>query len=253
MKRLIVVCILFAGMLMVTSVFAQDSEQGDLWAVTVEKVLPADLASYEEWSKGYVDVAKNAELPVWFAFSENGEYVYASNIGKTIDGREKEDAAWKAAFEANPKLAEMWEKYSYTVHTKRQEIWRHEPSISYNPETESGVVNTYTRIFKFWIKPEKISEATELMKGYVSAWKNAALSPGFNVYSSVSGEDQNVWQIRVAYEDAQHWAESDKVNNEKLGDSTDELWSKWTKVINKMETYESWNRNDLSSPVDDSE
>ena len=238
-------------MLFINQALGQDAEQGDLWHVTYESVHPAHLMSYEQWNKEFMEAIKDKEMPNWGAFTEKGEYLYAANIGKTMDGKGKNDAAWESAYEANSKLPALWEKYAHTISTRREEVWRHQPALSYSPEGQPEDEDTYTRVYKFWIKPDKINEATEIMKGYVEAYKKAGVSPGFGTYSSVSGEDQYVWQIRAAFKDQSHWAESDKINGEKLGDSTEELWSKWTQIINKMEMFESWHRNDISNPADD--
>ena len=99
MKKLITACILLTCMLVLNPAVAQDAEQGDLWLVTYEAVTPSNLLSYEEWNKGFMEAIDGKDMPTWYAFTEKGEYLYATNIGKSLnEGRAANDKAWNTSW-----------------------------------------------------------------------------------------------------------------------------------------------------------
>ena len=229
------------------SVQAQDNEIGDLWLVEEESVSPSNVADYIQWGKDFKALAEADGFQTFFVASENNVFSYAWNLGKTHAGLDEFDKKFQEWGKANPKLGEMYNKYSYTLDKRTRYLWRHLPKYSYNVEGYDSSENTYVRIYRAWIKSDKMSEAMAVLEEYRKINQEANISRSFNVYINVFGSDTNCVTFRSTYKDAADWGVSMNEFNEKVAEEKRQaIFGKWSNVIQKSEDRENWINSDLT-------
>ena len=229
------------------SVQAQEDEIGDLWLVEEESVSPSNVADYIQWGKDFKSLAEADKFQSFFVASENNVYSYAWNMGKSHSGVDEFDQKFRQWGKTNPKLGELYNKYSYTLDKRTRYLWRHLPKYSYNVEGYDSSENTYVRIYRVWIKPDKMSEAMEILEEYLKLNQDANISRSFNVFINVFGTDSNCVIIRSTYKDVGDWGASRNEFDEKVAEEKMQaVFGKWTKVIQRSEDIENWINSDLT-------
>ena len=140
---------------------------------------------------------------------------------------------------ANPKTGELYEKYGSTVDYVTQSLWRHSPKYSYTPEAEVDGNNTYTRLFRGYIKQGQNAAAGELMAEYKQLWEEHGFEVPYGVYFNIFGEEQTCMQIVQGFKDKAAWVAFDALVIEKIGqEKLNEMDRKWSQILRKMEASE---------------
>lgn len=228
-------------------VSAQDDAPGNLILVDVESVSPAHVAEYTEWGKEFKAIADETNFQSFWVGSSNSDFSYAWNIGPSISGIEEFNKKFGEWAKANPKVGELYTKYSHTLNSRTRLLWRHLPKYSYNPEGYDGSEDTYVRSYRAWIVMGKGSEAMSIIEEYKQLWEKAGISSPFNIYRNVFGESTNCITFRSTYKDAAAWAASQAEVNEKVNqEELQALYAKWVKVIVKGDDSESWMSKEMT-------
>ena len=248
----ILLCTLCTVLFFSTVLLAQEAEKkkekGDFYLVNIEYVTPETRADYVKWGEEFKALAAESSFKDFYVTSDMEAFYYVWNIGQEDDALAKHYQGWNEWRKANPKVDELYKKYSHTMTHMKTELWRKDAANSYRPATyKPKQDHTYTRHFAGYVKPGKGKEVNALLAEYKAEWEAKGIAQPYNIYWNMMGGEQPLMLVVSSYKDREAWLADHKEVMEKVGKEKTDAWDqRWNKLLRKMETKEMFPRYDLS-------
>jgi hypothetical protein len=255
MKKKFMMLFLFVlGFVLFTNQSSAQKElpKSQLYLMHEDLVLPYMVDKYEQASKDFVQMLKDAKIDSRsYKVIQKDYFNYTAVIPVTdFDGLAKYFGMSPEMIEkiGKDKFDAQMRKFDGCYTTHRNYLLTLRNDLSYKPEyglnMEQGL--DYRHLDYFYPVPGKENEMMELIKEYKKLYESKKIEEGYRVYmGSVGTENGMVMFVQPSKSRVDFAMLSDK-QDEILGKESQALWDKFLKVTQKFEHHDGMMRPDLS-------
>lgn len=228
-----------------------EEHSGGLLYVVTFPVSADQAEDYVEWSDEYRTIAENNGFEDYWVYSSEKAFHFAILVGDELKDYEDFMAQWDRWHSSHQRVQKMHDNAAYEVEQVKTSLWRHHPTLSYQPENFDYHATTYSRSFRLYVKIGHMEEMKRLIGDWKQKLSENQIDAPYEVYTNIYGTEPNCIILRSSYRDVASWEEHRSRITEQP--ELEKMLTTWDKHLRDYEVVQSFIHPELSHSARDGE